>query len=183
MSKAPKTKRRQISTRIRFEIFKRDGFTCQYCGAHPPQSILHVDHIVPVKEGGGNEETNLVTACETCNLGKAAESLQSIPASLADRAAEVAEREAQLRGYSEVMAAQRERIESDCWQVADVYMERFLLPHVTRAEFQSIKTFVERLGLHECLRAMDIATSRQRNKGACFRYFCGIAWRIIKEGS
>lgn len=183
MSKTLKTKRRQVSTRVRFEIFKRDGFTCQYCGAHPPLAVLHVDHIVPVKEGGGNEETNLVTACDTCNLGKAAESLQSIPASLADRAAEVAEREAQLRGYSEVMAAQRERIESDCWEVAEVYMERYALKHVTRAEFQSIKNFIERLGLHECLRAMEIATSRQRYSGAGFRYFCGVSWRIIKEGS
>ena len=66
------TKRKAISKKTRFEVFKRDGFTCQYCGAHPPQAILHVDHIVPVAEGGGNEDTNLVTACDHCNLGKAA---------------------------------------------------------------------------------------------------------------
>ena len=34
--------RKQISARIRFEIFKRDQFTCQYCGAHPPAVILQV---------------------------------------------------------------------------------------------------------------------------------------------
>ena len=35
--------RKQISARIRFEIFKRDQFTCQYCGAHPPAVILQVE--------------------------------------------------------------------------------------------------------------------------------------------
>jgi hypothetical protein len=174
------TKRKAISTRTRFEIFKRDGFTCQYCGAHPPAVILHVDHIVPVKEGGGNEDTNLVTACETCNFGKAAKSLSSVPVSLAARAAEVAEREAQLRGYSEVMAAQRERIEADCWLVADIYMERFLLDGIRRTYFQSIRNFVEKIGVHECIRAMEIATGKGLYEARCFRYFCGVCWGIVR---
>ena len=28
---------RSLSKKARFEIFKRDGFVCQYCGAHPPK--------------------------------------------------------------------------------------------------------------------------------------------------
>ena len=69
------TKRKNLSNKIRFEIFKRDDFTCQYCGEHPPQIILHVDHINPVKNGGDNSTDNLVTACNTCNSGKSAELL------------------------------------------------------------------------------------------------------------
>jgi excisionase family DNA binding protein len=65
-------KRKSLSSRRRFEVLKRDGFTCQYCGACPPTAVLHVDHIVPVSRGGENSLTNLITACSECNLGKAA---------------------------------------------------------------------------------------------------------------
>lgn len=175
------SKRKAISKKVRFEIFKRDGFICQYCGSHPPQAILHVDHIVPVVEGGGNEDTNLVTSCDQCNLGKSANSLESIPSSLSVRAAEVADREAQLRGYSEIMTAQRERIESDAWDVADMFIERFREDGIRKDWLQSIKMFIEKIGHHECMRAMDIATSRKPyNKKTCFSYFCGICWNITR---
>lgn len=36
------TKRKSISKKVRFEVFKRDGFSCQYCGATPPGALLHV---------------------------------------------------------------------------------------------------------------------------------------------
>lgn len=62
--------RTQISNKIRFEIFKRDSFTCQYCGRKSPEIILNVDHIKPVKEGGTNDLMNLITSCFECNNGK-----------------------------------------------------------------------------------------------------------------
>lgn len=64
------TTRKAISKTTRFEVFKRDKFTCQYCGAKAPEAILHVDHIDPVAKGGGNEIMNLLTACAGCNSGK-----------------------------------------------------------------------------------------------------------------
>lgn len=63
-------KRKSLSKKIRFEVFKRDSFTCQYCGRKAPDVILEVDHINPVKEGGGNDILNLVTSCFDCNRGK-----------------------------------------------------------------------------------------------------------------
>ena len=60
------TKRKAISKKARFEVFKRDGFQCQYCGAVPPKVILHVDHIVPVAGGGDNSEENLITCARLC---------------------------------------------------------------------------------------------------------------------
>jgi hypothetical protein len=62
--------RKAISKKIRFEIFKRDSFKCQYCGASAPETVLHIDHIKPVSKGGTNTITNLVTACAACNSGK-----------------------------------------------------------------------------------------------------------------
>ena len=53
-------------------MFKRDHFTCVYCGRSAPEVVLHVDHVLPVAEGGTNDIGNLVTACADCNLGKGA---------------------------------------------------------------------------------------------------------------
>lgn len=56
--------REAIGKKVRFEVFKRDKFVCQYCGAKAPDVVLHVDHIHPVAQGGRNDILNLVTACQ-----------------------------------------------------------------------------------------------------------------------
>lgn len=65
-----KSERKAIGKSLRFEVFKRDSFRCQYCGAEAPAVVLHVDHIVAVANGGDNDVTNLITSCMPCNLGK-----------------------------------------------------------------------------------------------------------------
>ena len=65
-----KPKRKNLSKKIRFEVFKRDSFTCQYCGVKAPNVVLQCDHIEPVSKGGGNDIMNLITACVDCNSGK-----------------------------------------------------------------------------------------------------------------
>jgi len=69
-------KRKSTSKRLRFEIFKRDGFRCVYCGATPVQSPLHMDHVVACANGGTNEPANLVTSCADCNGGKSSVPLE-----------------------------------------------------------------------------------------------------------
>lgn len=75
---APKmAKRKALSKRTRFEIFKRDGFRCHYCGATPQSAAMEVselvlDHVKPVKDGGETAAHNLVTSCVPCNAGKSA---------------------------------------------------------------------------------------------------------------
>lgn len=63
-------KRKTLSKKIRFEVFKRDKFTCQYCGRMAPDVVLEVDHIKPVAEGGNDGILNLITSCRDCNRGK-----------------------------------------------------------------------------------------------------------------
>lgn len=63
-------KRKTIGKKLRFEVFKRDSFQCQYCGRSAPDVVLHVDHILPVKHGGETTIMNLVTSCFDCNSGK-----------------------------------------------------------------------------------------------------------------
>lgn len=53
---------------IRAKIFKRDNYTCRYCGERAGK--LECDHIIPISRGGNNNETNLVTACFVCNRSK-----------------------------------------------------------------------------------------------------------------
>ena len=57
----------------RFEILKRDNFTCQYCGRSPRKDdgvVLQVDHIIPRSKSGNDSKENLITSCIECNLGK-----------------------------------------------------------------------------------------------------------------
>lgn len=65
-------KRKPITKKLRFEVFKRDNFTCQYCGRKAPEVILEIDHILPVAKGGDNSIFNLITCCKECNSGKRA---------------------------------------------------------------------------------------------------------------
>lgn len=67
-----------ISSKARFEILRRDGFTCQYCGQKPPAVVLHVDHIVPRAESGSDDPENLITSCGGCNLGKGVSRLYEV---------------------------------------------------------------------------------------------------------
>lgn len=176
-------KRKPLSKRVRFETFKRDYFQCQYCGASPPKVLLHVDHICPVALGGTNDPENLVTSCQDCNLGKGAVSLESRPQSLADKAQEAAEREAQLLGYQEILDSRRERIERECWNVVRRLFgeDRERIP---RDQYASIDRFVQKLGVHVCYEAVDIALTRSvgtdMSDGRLFRYFCGICWNKIR---
>lgn len=67
--------RKPISKKMRFDVFKRDAFTCQYCGKMAPDVVLEVDHINPVKNKGTDSILNLVTSCFDCNRGKGSKEL------------------------------------------------------------------------------------------------------------
>ena len=92
------TDRKGLSKKTRFEVFKRDKFTCQYCGRSAPDIVLEVDHIRPVKEGGTNDILNLVTSCRDCNQGKGARELSddSVIKKTQAQMQELAERNEQL---------------------------------------------------------------------------------------
>ncbi len=60
----------------RRNIFKRDHWTCQYCGIQPASEDLTVDHIVPRSQGGISSWNNCVLACWECNKRKADRSVR-----------------------------------------------------------------------------------------------------------
>jgi hypothetical protein len=79
--KAGRIVREPIPQSVRFNIFRRDNFACRYCGTCSGAGVtLHIDHAVSIKDGGGNDEANLITACSDCNYGKGAKSINQPPA-------------------------------------------------------------------------------------------------------
>ncbi len=65
MIKRPRPERRLT----RFEVFKRDQYTCQYCSKETRQ--LTIDHVIPRHQGGEHVWENVTSACVTCNRRKA----------------------------------------------------------------------------------------------------------------
>ena len=69
----------------RLAIHLRDGLSCGYCGAGLEDGITFtLDHVIPVKHGGGNQATNLITCCLTCNSSKQERSLVEFAAAVAN---------------------------------------------------------------------------------------------------
>lgn len=176
--------RKPLSKKLRFDVFKRDGFTCQYCGAHPPKVVLECDHIQPVSDGGLDEVDNLITSCFNCNRGKAATPLEVAPKSLKDKAVEAAELEAQLQGYQDVLSAIRSRVEREAFDIAYRIYPHMQGGTVSKADLQSIKLFLRRLGFDAVFRAAERADALPRYKSDFqrFKYFCGTCWGMIKSG-
>lgn len=181
--------RKPLSKRLRFEIFKRDGFRCIYCGASPLQRPLHVDHVEAVANGGTDDPANLVTACDACNLGKAAVRLGDKVLSVGPVDEAQQEQPDQIRAYLE---AQRElaKAKSAVVEAFEQYwMERvglepdpFLLPR--------LPSLVEEFGLARLMEAADIVArkrlNRPRNPYAAAsdqaQYFHGILRRWRQDG-
>lgn len=66
-----KQERKIMNDDIRYNVLKRDNFTCKLCGISAKDGAkLHVDHIIPVSKGGKTIMSNLQTLCDRCNMGK-----------------------------------------------------------------------------------------------------------------
>lgn len=64
-----KIPRREVQFNRR-NLWRRDNWTCQYCGRKPPDDEITVDHVVPKSQGGQTTFTNCVLACMDCNKRK-----------------------------------------------------------------------------------------------------------------
>lgn len=60
----------------RRNLYRRDEFTCQYCGAQPGTELLSIDHVIPRSRGGTSTWENCVLACLDCNKRKASRTLE-----------------------------------------------------------------------------------------------------------
>jgi len=172
-------KRVGLGKTVRFEVFKRDVFTCTYCGQKPPIVVLEVDHIIPVSQGGSNDLENLTTSCFDCNRGKSARSLGSVPDTVAARVELLAEREAQEREFAKLLKSRRRRIEGDVDKIQEAMFpeggQRF-----TDTFRTSVRQFLEKLPFDQVHSGAELAALRIKDYDKRCKYFCGICWRTIK---
>jgi cytochrome c553 len=153
------TKRKSISKRIRFEVFKRDSFKCQYCGATAPDVLLHIDHIQPIAQSGDNDITNLITACISCNEGKGSVPL-SDSSTLAKQRSQIEELQERREQLEMMMKWKRglRSIKEDAVDEIAAYWQEFTPGwHVNQNGKNNIKKWLHRFALDEITHAMDIA--------------------------
>lgn len=180
--------RKPISKNLRFEVFKRDKFTCQYCGQAAPDVILEVDHINPVSKGGKNTLTNLVTSCRDCNRGKGSKKLSDDAAVKVQmkNLAEMQERREQLQ----MIAKWREELELELSVEVDMINNYFT--ETTKwgfndAGFANMRKLIKRFGFNLVYKATEIAIDyyydgSEESWNEAFRKIGGICYNKQKEG-
>jgi len=191
--RAKKKSRRDLRPSVRFDVFKRDAFTCSYCGRRPPTVVLEVDHIVPVASGGTNDIENLTTACHYCNNGKGCTDLgdKAKPRVALEHSEELRERALQAQAYAEALQEQH-TAES---RMLDLINERWAQAFgatVTDSGWSlgsgdppfpseaTIRRFLKIIPVDEILEAIDIAATSRCTRRHADRYFYGICWKKIR---
>lgn len=173
--------RKSLSKKIRFDVFKRDDFTCAYCGGKPPGSVLEIDHIEPVSKGGENDIDNLITACFDCNRGKSDRLLTSIPQTINEKAELQREKEEQLKEFKKLKAAVKRRATKDINKIEEVF-ETYYPDRCFTEEFKnSIRiNFLPKLDVDQLCDHMHKACLKCDSPSKVIKYFCGINWGVIK---
>jgi hypothetical protein len=173
-------KRKSFSLKERFEIFKRDFFTCCYCGSKPPKVTLEVDHIVPISKKGTNDIDNLITSCFDCNRGKSNIELSSIPKTLEEKHKILVEKELQYKEYNKFVNKINKRIGKEIDEIDNLYNSVYTEYCLSESFKFSVKKFIQKLGIEEVREAMNKALRNTRlNDRTCLKYFCGICWNKI----
>lgn len=174
-------KRKSLSKKVRFEVFKRDLFTCQYCGRKPPTIILECDHIDPVSKGGSNDRDNLITACFDCNRGKSNNELSSVPMSIKDKHEILIEKDSQIVEYNKLVKKIKRRENKEINAVIEIHAWFYPDFRFTKQfKESSIRKFIKELGVDVVEDAMDKACCKTEYDYDALKYFCGICWNKIK---
>jgi len=176
-----------ISKTLRFEIFKRDGFQCQYCGKSPPIVILEVDHIIPKKLKGNDGIDNLITSCFDCNRGKGARDLKIAPQQIKEKLEIIKEKEDQLKEYNKLLQKIERRIKRNVNKANEIYNSIFPKWQFSdQFKNGAIKRFFRILPKQDVFDAMYLACNKMSDRHGkdgndhAIRYFCGICWNKIR---
>jgi hypothetical protein len=157
--------RKSISKTLRFEVFKRDSFTCQYCGRMAPDVVLEVDHINPVKYGGRNDILNLITSCFDCNRGKGQKQLTNnqVIKQQQEQLKELNEKREQLKMLVE-WKKELEKFDNEQVDIIDKIIIECLKRCLSDYGKQQIKKHIKIFGISEVMEATKISI-QQYHKG------------------
>jgi hypothetical protein len=154
-----KGKRKEIPKGVRFEVLKRDKFTCQYCGAKAPDVLLNVDHVHAVAKGGGNDLLNLITACWPCNAGKGAK-LLSDDSALTKQRAQLEELQARREQLDLLLQWKESLIDTQTEEIERVSAYWSKLSQgwtLTPQGLDTLRQIVRKYGAAEAIAAIDAA--------------------------
>jgi len=168
--------RKSIAKKTRFEVFKRDSFTCQYCGSSAPKVVLELDHIDPVARGGINNVMNYVTSCFDCNRGKSDRKLDDdavITKQLA-QLAEVQERRNQLKMLKEWKDECLSE-ESELCGLIDDQLSHLFDRRLSDSGSAIIMKAIRKFGINEILECLDIAVGAYKDCDTVVNKIVGIA--------
>lgn len=149
-----------MNKKLRFDVFKRDRFTCQYCGRKPPEVVLEADHVFPKSKGGKDEIINLVTSCFDCNRGKGAGELKDVTrVDVAKINKELKEKRLQLKEYHLYLEGEQAQLEEDLQYITDFHdsISDFGL---TMQEKMSYKQFLRKFDRYKICEAIEIAIAK-----------------------
>lgn len=174
-----------IPRRLRFEILRRDGHTCRYCGASAPDVPLTVDHVVPRALGGDDEPSNLVAACKDCNSGKSSTSPdEHVVADVDQRALRWA---AAMQQVAETRRAQWAQLDQDVARFDHAWAQWWYgedkRPIPRDDDWRrSITRFLEAgLDIADLEHFVHVAGNSKASAGATWKYFCGCCWTELNE--
>lgn len=151
-----------VSKKDRFEVFKRDNFTCQYCGRSAPDVILHADHIDPKAKGGKDDILNLITSCFDCNAGKSDRTLSddTVIKKRKQQLDQLQERREQLEMMLEWQKGLLELDKESITKIADLWAELVIGYHLNDKGLETLKRYVRRFGISEVVEGIKIATKQ-----------------------
>lgn len=177
-----------VSKRLRYEVLRRDGYKCRYCGKGAPDVEITVDHVIPRALGGSDEPTNLCAACRTCNDGKTSSSPDApLVADVADDALQWARamQVATTRMLADLDAREADREQFRQWWGNWTYNDNgerrpLDMPSDWKATVdQLVVAGLPLRVLKDCIgRSMERKRVSNDQK---FRYMCGVAWKKLTE--
>jgi hypothetical protein len=171
---------------LRFKVFERDEFTCQYCGKKPPKVVLEVDHIYPKSKGGTDDILNLITACLDCNRGKRDTIIRNVKTKKEVQQAmdEAKEIELQLKKYYRYQRKKEEAKNEIIEELLFTWSELWNFTcTLNKSGRRTIINFIDFLTINEIKESMEIARERIDDEEQCFRYFCGIVHNKKRENN
>lgn len=175
-----------ISQRLRFEILRRDGFRCRYCGTTADQGELHVDHVVPQSLDGDSSPGNLATSCQSCNSGKSSTLIDG-PTVSDVTAASLAWAEAIEDARRQAAREDEERSRDAIGFLVHITMEWdeqiYSYEDLPGDADESLLLFRRRgLDVEELTKAIHVTAKRDDiPRSAKWSYFCGVCWNMIRD--